>query len=283
MDGRIISEVSKCNICGRLETLTEDHVPPKIWNNNTEKKYSKAYGTIKPHPNAVNAFPYKGRKGITYKTICSDCNNRILGEQDKSLKELIDGIRSGFKNERIRFVNIEISVNKVCRAIAGHLLSAKENYDDQTLIDRALRNYVLNNDILPPKEYKLFYYIYPFDTIVVARDMVVGNVYDSSNSYELPDGMISVLCSYPLAIILAPDTPENENLRLPDLFSSCTESIDDRRTILIDKNKMYFHNTGKLRPCFWPLEIDDCQNAANIVLAGSAMTSMVFAVGSKQR
>ena len=123
--------IGRCNICGEQAKLTEDHVPPKFWNNSKIKFFSQGFGTMDP-PRANMPYPQQARKGIVFRTLCEKCNNDLLGDKtDKHLKEFIDIIKTGAPIRRYsHFLNCNVYVNRVARAVTGHILAAKNSYDD---------------------------------------------------------------------------------------------------------------------------------------------------------
>lgn len=105
-----------------------------------------------------------------------------------------------------------VKINRLCRAICGHLLAAKTFYDDLCLIDANLREYVINMGSLPPEDMSLMYWIYPYPTIILMRDINVGSF---NGRYSLPDGTISIMSSFSMAYIVS--TTKDEKCGLFDL------------------------------------------------------------------
>lgn len=139
-----IEKRNRCRICGKLDNLTEDHIPPKFWNNSSSKRYSRGFGTNDPEKCCAD-YPWKARKGIVFQSVCQDCNNRILGsETDKELKKLCDVFKQNLQYNN-RFFNCRVKPNRVARAVVGHMLAAKDFYDDKCLVDVALREYCRTN------------------------------------------------------------------------------------------------------------------------------------------
>ncbi len=257
----------ECRICGRIGALTDDHVPPKFWNNGMIKYYSQALG-MKDPDKAKTLFPWQARKGIVYHTICEKCNNELLGgNADNALKEFIDMIKSGQSACESNILNCNVYVNRVARAVVGHLLSAKDYFDDTTKIDKKLRDYFLNTNTLPPKDMQLFFFYYPYNYIVVARDIVIINSNGAKN-------LISCLYSYPVAFILSCDG-KNLDTKLDNLFSYCTEDIDEKKNVQFDYSSVIDQQTNSFKDYAWPI------NGALCVVAGKSIESQKTAKGFK--
>lgn len=63
-----------CNICGKYGRLTWDHVPPKACDNYDLVKYGTFFDIQDEDP-----FYSISQNGIKYRSICSNCNNKLLG------------------------------------------------------------------------------------------------------------------------------------------------------------------------------------------------------------
>lgn len=157
-------------------------------------------------------------------------------------------------------IKVSVKINRLCRAICGHILAAKNYYDDVCLIDKNLRKYVLDDYALPPKNMALLYWIYPYSTISIVRDV---GVQPYSNKYEFPKGTISIMNSFPVAYIVSTD---KEKCGLFDMFSVCSNDLDDIVEIPVDCNSCYFPNSKLLRPFLWPCNVTDDETGAAFVL-----------------
>ena len=268
-------QIDKCNICEKIDRLTEDHVPPKFWHNSSNKRYSQGLGTYDPEK-TTKQFPWTARGGIVFRSICSDCNNRILGsDADKPLKALCDQIHSNLKGGN-NYINCHIKPNRVARAVLGHMLAAKDFFDDACVVDKALREYVLDPFAMPPKNLSLFYFVYPYNTIVIGRDVAVKQVTPKLNGSRVPDGMVSCLYSYPVGFLLA---EAGQNLYLRDLFEYCSEDIDEENDILCTIDSHHYHGTKIPRDPLWPIKISDDIDGTSILIAGQAMKRLIVAIG----
>ncbi len=253
-----------CNICGIVKPLSEDHVPPKFWNNHKPKRFSLAFGTLDP-AQAKSMFPYKAYNGISYRTICSECNNKLGGSYDKELQRFCEAIAHNLKCDiYVPFISVDIRVNRVTRGVVGHLLAAKNFYDTDCLVDVELRKYLIDDTALPPTDMHLYCYPYQHKNIVVGRDLVPMGV-------GVPQGMISIISSFPVSFILT-DVIVNG---MTDLFAKCTNEIDEKKNIILSRRSACIPGTNILRNFAWPINISN--DGTPCVLGELASESLVIA------
>ncbi len=254
----------RCNICGHEKPLSEDHVPPKFWNNSKAKRYSLAFGTLDP-AQAKHSFPQKANNGIAYRSVCRDCNSKLGGSYDKELQLFCESASRVIKSKLfIPIISADIRVNRVSRGVVGHLLAAKNFYDDKCLIDVALRNYLADDTALPPADLHLYCYPYHHSAIVVGRDLVpVGN--------DVPKGMISVISSFPLSFILTEASIQG----MTDLFAKCSHDIDEKKHVIVSRRSACIPGSNILRHYAWPINISEDGTLG--VIGGLAVQSLIIA------
>ena len=121
---------STCNICGNLSTLTWDHVPPKNSFNCFPIKYNPLL-IVQAKDEIVKEAT--SQNGVKFRTICSQCNNELLGkEYDPAMKQYSEFLRK-YLIEEIDVpeeLTVKIKINRLCRAICGHLIAALVPYDN---------------------------------------------------------------------------------------------------------------------------------------------------------
>lgn len=254
------AKIDYCNICGKLLPLTWDHVPPKFCFNNGNVKYNSMMEFHKD-----NYKKEYSPNGIKYRTICADCNNRILGAAyDREYKKLVDILYSLYtsKEKLSQYITIkELKINQIARAIVGHLLAAREDYVTGK-IEEELRHFLLDETALPPKDLKLLYYSYPYNTVMIVRDVFPFKF--DKNEYKAPNCLISCINSFPLAFILASDC--NDTCGLYDMFELCTQNINDEVDIKIDLLSYLFPNHKESRHPFWPCNVSDEKTGVSLIL-----------------
>ena len=260
----------KCNICGEVSNLTWDHVPPKFCFNDGKVKYNSILEmNNKKIRNKIS------QNGLKYRSICARCNNNLLGsDYDKEYKKLVNILYQLYitPGEIEQYVEIqEINVNKISRAIIGHLLAARNEYID-VKTENKLREYFLNTNQKPPKEFKLLYYIYIYNTIMIIRDVVpkkFGKV-----EYAIPEGFISCINSFPIAFILTHNC--DNNVQLYDMFELCTDNINEVVNLRIDLLSYMYPNKKAIRDPYWPCNISDEETGTSMILINDNSNSSVF-------
>lgn len=244
-----------CNICGTEGVLKWDHVPPKQDHNSQPSVVNPFFtfdkGEISPdiHRDAQN--------GVKFRTVCEKCNSTLLGGQyDRSLIDYSTFIEDQIfsKQEVTDPVYVEVKINRLCRSICGHFLSCLVRYDDQNLIDKALREYFLNPDYLPPPDMQLLTWVYLYNVIVIQRNFVTIASLEEGRLFEFPDGLTSVMSSFPVSFVLHDG---KRTCGLIDLFSYCTSEIDDVVKIPVQLGSYCYPNTNIVRDPRWPANISD--------------------------
>ena len=264
-------EKDYCNICGKLSKLTWDHVPPKSSGNSIEVNVNHLYSGIPTNNNYQKRF----QSGIKYRSLCSECNNNILGKYDMSYKNFVNSIKDMLRTSVTLpyTVHIQIEINKVCRAVCGHFLAAKNFYDNKGHIDQELRMYVLDEQYALNSAYNLYYWIYPYKTTYIIRDSVVKSY---SNKVKFPANVISSWASYPIAFILAIDPTDNCGLN--NLLSYTTNNIADVIDVPIDFRSSYYPGRNEVRDFLWPFNIGDDPDDVAFIVGGDAMNDSLVGI-----
>lgn len=165
-----------CNICLKTTSLSWDHVPPKggidISPIEQETILYRLTSTESERRVAVS------QNGNKYRTLCESCNNELLGANyDTILNDFAIGV-GRFLNTTLDLppiVHIETKPQKLIRAVLGHLLAAKVELDD-VILDKKMREIVLDENMPIPEDIRVFYWIYPYKDIVVIRDIVLQDL-----------------------------------------------------------------------------------------------------------
>ena len=189
---------SNCNICGNMASLTWDHVPPQGGIEVTQIEQE----TILQHlvSDGDNKKYHISQNGVKFRTICSKCNNDLLGRKyDPILNEFAIGVGRYLNTTLVlpSIIHYETKPTGLIRAIMGHLLAAKAEIDD-VLFDKKMREIVLDENAFIPEDIKVFYWIYPYRDIVLIRDIVMPAVRGKFNK----NGFFNILKYFPIAYIL---------------------------------------------------------------------------------
>ena len=195
------------------------------------------------------------QSGIKYRTICQECNNVVLGENDKEYKAFIETIAESIKTITINheyipgagsYIEIPCKINRILRTVCGHLLAAKEEYDAKILSDVFMREYVLNEKIILEK-IKVFSWIYPYSTIVISRDFICRGHYEGSH----PKGSISTLSCFPISFIFSME--DETDCILDNLGQYTTETIDEVVTVKLHLDTVLQSGCEHYKNYNWPV------------------------------
>lgn len=149
------SRIGVCNICGVRGPLTEDHVPPKGSVTITQMEMFNICDAMFAHRPEKKGKLFQS--GIKFKSLCSKCNNDYLGARyDPSInqlsKDLADIVKTPIAVPPV--ASISVQINRVCRAVLGHLMAVGlDKYNDGEMAN-SCREYFLNSEIKEPQKCK---------------------------------------------------------------------------------------------------------------------------------
>lgn len=258
------NQVDRCNICGKVEELSWDHVPPKSSGNNVEINVNTLYKGLPTE----NSYQRKYQNGIKFRSLCKGCNMNLLSRYDDAYKKFIEDIKQLMETSITlpATVQIPVEINKILRAVCGHILAAKNHYDDVNTIDKELRKFVLDEAYKINPNFKLYYWIYPYKTVCIVRDVFVKGY---SDKVSFPTRPLSSLASFPIAFILEPDV--DDSCGLIDLFKYATEDINAIVKIPLDFRSSYYPGTDTVRNFLWPCNVGDEWDDVGFILGGDEM------------
>lgn len=268
--------VDRCNICGQNDKLTWDHVPPKFCDNNRSKEYNLRLG-IDQHSN--KEFPWTSQDGIKFRSLCEHCNNKLLGAScDAYYQHFVHQVKTCLDSSLYlpAVLNFQIAINRVSRAIVGHMLAAKNIYGEST-VDSDLRKYFLDPSAPPPEGYHLYYRLHPYSQSFIARDIVCGRV-KHKDINPIPTDICSCINAFPLAFLLVTNT---DPLPFNDLFAFCTDDIDYECCIPLNSYSILFEDSHTPRPYNWPYNITDDANGSHFIVGGDSFHDIVAAKNKK--
>lgn len=192
--------------------MTEDHLFPRGLALPGQRKVTRILHKVDPNFRGTRAT-FLAQNGVKKKTLCADCNNRVLGtELDPSLIELYKSVSSILDKGRFPILPaIEvkgINLNKVARAIAGHLIALDDKPQARHVMLRHLRRFVLNKQSGLESSLYFHMWLFPFNRQGMLRDLFhaeFGAGYDPL--------WISAFKTYPLSFAFSTEVT-NPNYRL---------------------------------------------------------------------
>ncbi len=250
-----------CNICGQHSDLTWDHIPPKGITHGDAVIANTAFGKLPAPTEHMKRF----QSGIKFRSLCSKCNNEILGENDKVYQQFIEDIERQLSSPvLLEKIVVPVKINRLCRAMIGHALAAKNSFEADVVPDQQMRRYVLNSSMKLTRN-RLYTWLYPYKAIVIARDFVTRGFQQNTHPTEM---ISAVIASYPLAYMI---TDENNDCGVDNLGMYTTENIEDEVDVVLHLETQYIKDFDEYKPFNWPFDIsDDEKNGAMFTLGGSA-------------
>lgn len=248
----------KCNICLSESELTWDHIPPKSGINLTEVEQKSILQHLTDNSNTKFVL---SQNGVKFRTICSACNNALLGSRyDIALNSFSNNLgnylKNSFKLPQVFTFNVQPGL--IIKSVIGHLLAAKGELE-HTTVDEYFREFFLDDNLITLSKYKVFYWVYPYNSIKIIRDVAMPRVRGNFNSEF---AMFSTLRYFPIAYLI---TDAEEYCGLNELSQYCTDKLDDTVDIPINLSQVMYED--------WPEYGND-----NLVFGGQSIQSSVSAM-----
>ncbi|MGF6282135.1 hypothetical protein ABH908_000379 [Pseudomonas frederiksbergensis] len=214
--------------------MTEDHLFPRGLVRPGQRRVTKILQRIDPNFRG-HRTTFLAQNGVVKATLCGDCNNRVLGaELDPAL---IDAYRSASAAlEKGRFPVIEpiqltgVNINKVARAVAGHLIALDDKAHHRHRMIRRLRRFVLQESAGLHPDLRFHMWLYPF-----SRQGMLSDLHHAEFGSPHDVLWISAFKTYPLAFAFSTEV-QNPNYRLPgviDLTQAVTTDPTARYTVRV--------------------------------------------------
>lgn len=191
----------RCQICGSVGLLTDDHVPPRSMTPATDMDVRTMVAALSsPKPSGRPAFT-----SVEFRTLCATCNSTLLGQRyDPALKRFCDSVSLWVRSADAGIILPDVATFRcvpgaVARAIVGHVLAADPEAPSAatartgTTID-AMRGYFLD----PSSDsdgFELYLWPFPSRGHRIVRGVAVSNVF---GRYEGPI-VGDILKFYPLS------------------------------------------------------------------------------------
>lgn len=242
-----------CNICGEFSPLTNDHIPPKgvpLVGQAYLKRLSDTLGAER-----VRRAGRHFQKGVKYRSICATCNNELLGGQyDPTLIKFCNELHSVLGRQAHVPIELSVCVNRLLRALVGHILSHGVGQHRIGQLSSTLTDYLLDNTRAFPEDLRAYCWIYPYKAQVVAHGL--GSIFDFRATGE--PFVFSLLKFYPIGFIVSTtDLPHREAQAVSRLDPLANGRIDNIETVSLNvsfvppgrwpeapgKNGVVFHNS----------------------------------------
>lgn len=251
-----------CNICLRENSLTDDHVPPKACPPSKNIVISKLHYQMSGDR---SLRPRISQSGVSYKTICRACNNKLGSDFDWALGEFSRKIES-FVESPIALLNsfeVECYPNAVMRSVLGHLVAAKTE-TDQGVIDDLIRSFIFDPSLPIHNDIHIFYWVYPYDKTIILRDFAMPAVRGMLNTI----GSFNMIKFYPIAFLITHKLASYEGLSSLHQFNGSSPSDIVRLKI----------NLKPIQRSTWP---EECLGLENFLMLSRSADDSVHAVPKK--
>lgn len=239
LDNKLLTRGSKtgyCRICQQFGNLTRDHIPPK----GSIKISSVEIRTLEQD---TNIKPVISQNGTNFRTICSYCNNTLLGtEYDPELNKVSNKVGDLIKqlsdlSDRGIFlppqVTIEVKPQKLARAVIGHLLASNHHPDQSNLtypglFPEALQKYFLDKNATLPEEINIYYWFYPSNRQVLVHGAAM--CFPKATKQPL---FFSLMKFFPIAYWITYKKPQHTIIEHPTVIRDRNIGLDDIEVIKI--------------------------------------------------
>ncbi len=244
-----------------MRDLTWDHVPPKSTLIKPETFASTMFGTM-PSP---NSHMIRYQSGIKYRSICQECNNEILGRNDKDYQK--------FNQDVIRFLTtpgksdilvITTKINRVLRAVCGHMIAMATCFNRKVISDKDMRGFILDEKS-KLKRMRIYAWFYPYSTIVNVRDVTVRGNRKGTH----PEGFISVIEAFPLAFMIS--HKDETCCGVDNLSQYLTKDIDEEVAVALHLETAFYPGTRMLKHFLWPVDVENGPFGAAFAMGGQEL------------
>lgn len=235
--------MKRCNICGAILPLSDEHIPPKSCGNKRKMVVYELFPELAEISNIKKRKRFIKQNGVSFKSICEGCNNARLGACfDKAFADfynkslLVAQSSSNFSCEIH-----DIATKEVVKCIFGKFLAMDSDYNGSAMCEE-MRNFIIND--IAPASMHLYVRYYPYDSIYIARN---HGVLPTEQSSYLSECLISVLYYKPLAFVLS-------DVQVDWKMSDLIDMVKDGKTdLLFTSNSAYNPNTNTILPKDWLL------------------------------
>lgn len=215
--------------------MTVDHLFPRGLVRPGQRRVTKILQRIDPNFRG-HRTTFLAQNGVVKATLCADCNNRVLGaELDPALIEVYKIASAVLAKGRFPVVEpiqlTGMNINKVARAVAGHLIALNDKAHPRHRMIRRLRRFVLQESAGLHPDMRFHMWLYPF-----SRQGMLSDLYHTEFGAPYDALWISAFKTYPLAFAFSTEI-QNPNYRLRgviDLTQAVAADRSARYTVRVD-------------------------------------------------
>ena len=246
-----------CNICGNLASLTWDHVPPQGGVELTPVQMESVFAKLSGTHEGFKGI--QSQNGVKFTTICKSCNEMMGHKYDIAINEFALSVGRYLRSQLIfpAIIQHKTRPGALIRGILGHLISAKL-HPDEAIFDKLAASLVLNDSMPIPDDIHIFYWIFPYDSSCIVRDVAIALLTDPSQTIQY----CQFIKYFPIAYLVS-NRPAYDDLE--ELTQFRDAAINDEISIPI--------RLREVKPLHWPEMVDD----ARVILGGESMMNAVFA------
>lgn len=228
--------VGKCALCGRVTTLTFEHIPPEAAYNKSPVK--SVQGTIllsnqERLPWETKDLRYENQqRGLGMYSLCNECNNNTGSWYGSAFNEFAWVSNSAMKNlsrEDNESICIkELRPNQIIKQVLSMFCSTLPREDE---IFDDLRIFVLNRDSvgIDREKYKICMYFTDSTLMKYTGLTVIYKMSESYDSFEFQ--YLSEITAYPFGFLLYYKPKPNWDFKGTDITDFAFCKYDDVATI----------------------------------------------------
>jgi hypothetical protein len=216
--------VGRCNICDKVRPLTDDHTPPKGCGKTTLIEVHSLHDKLSASEER-SELPRRFQAGISFRSLCQDCNNLLGGKYDPALAEMCSQVRN-IVNGILRLpdeIRLQVRPQPILRSVLGHLAAQ----GIERPISEWLRNYLLDRTLPLPDEIRMYYWLYPHRSQILVRDG--GRLEIASRTTTV----FWLMKFFPLAFMATIGEPQQRVYRLNNLDTFRDVSFSDEYPVAL--------------------------------------------------
>ena len=183
-----------CILCRKFQNLTVDHVPPQNTGNSCWMEATSYMANLQFDPSYI--IPRRFKNGIKFRSICSDCNNRLGAVEDKEIGRVFaylnNVIQLGLPRSNL---SMKVRPNLLYRGLMAHLAAANDHGNSDLFDDDTHR--ILSKEIrCNQTDWNLYYWPYSSEEIFILRGAALASFIG-----EVSVAIVYVLKMAPLAFL----------------------------------------------------------------------------------